>query len=153
MEYFQDDELNNIKLMAVKYFDKESFRQVVVMKNNYVFVEKLMRVFKRKDIILPAKYDDDIHDGITNVVTDFVNSRDGKDNFRRIFLISMRSHDFVVVLFPKKQIIDLEYEMYSLGYNLLSYFIIANEDKFDECDKREGMIIAGVDPIYFTIEF
>jgi hypothetical protein len=153
MEYFQDEELNNIKLMAVKYFDRESFRKVIVMKNNYIFVEKATRIFKRNGIILPSKYDNDIHEGITNVVTEFVNSREGKENFRRIFLISMRNYDFAIVLFPKKEITDLQYEMYSLGYNLIAYFITANEDDFDECDKREGTVIAGVDPIYFTIDF
>lgn len=153
MEHFSDEELSNIKIMAVKYFSKESFRKVLVMRNDYILVERLTKVFRRNGIILPAKYDNDIHDGITDVIAEFVNSKEGKDNFRKIFLVSMRNYDFVVVLFPKKDNINYEFEMYNLGYNIVSYFIKANDEEFDDSDKREGTIIAGVEPSYFTVEF
>lgn len=152
MECFSDEELNNINAAAKKYFKHEEFRKLLVIKNDYIIVEHVTNIFNREGILLPVKYDDLIHGAIVDIMTDFVNSREQRDNFHKIFLVSMRKYDFAVVLFMKKNIPNLDYEVYNLSYNFLLFFINFN-DELEENEKLEGKIIAGVEPRHFSLDF
>jgi len=156
MDFFSDNELDNIKIMAKKYFGKEKLRKLIVIKNDYIIIEHVTNLFKKNGILLPEKYDNLIHEGVVNVMTEYVNSREGKELFHKIFLVSMRKYDFVVVLFLKKFCShhpDFDYEVYNIGYNLLSFFITFNDEQLEDREKADGVIVAGVEPIYFTIDF
>lgn len=155
MDYFNDEEIENIKKMSKKYFSQEKFRRILVIRSKYIITDSIQKVFHRESISIPGKYDEIIHEEVVTVLTNHLNTREGVDFFHKIFLVNMREYDFAVVLFLKKEILDISHEVFSIGIKLLQCFIELNNEEFEESEKtngRETLLVSGIQPDYFILQ-